>query len=121
MATRTIWNGSVDEAQELCDILRRNCECDEQPNGSPTRCPPHVMLLSDQRALDGLLFVRRISMQLLREEFDASAMTRGDGNGDARTSSSAGECQVFLRMLREQAALTLGEPQGKPVGDAHAA
>jgi hypothetical protein len=118
MATRTIWNGSVDEAQELCDILRRNCECDEQPSGTQTRCPPHAMLLSDQRALDGLLFVRRIGVQLLREEFDVSGIARDDGSADPRTSSSASEFQVFLRMLRERAAPTVGELLH---GDAHAA
>jgi hypothetical protein len=32
------------------------------------------MLLSDQRALDGLLFVRRIVRRLLREEFDPVAV-----------------------------------------------
>jgi hypothetical protein len=30
------------------------------------------MLATDQRAIDGLLFARRISARLLREEFDAS-------------------------------------------------
>lgn len=73
MGTRTIWNGTVQEAQELCEILERNCECPD-PNSNEERCPPHLMLTSDQRALDGLLFVRRIAVQLLDEEFDPGAV-----------------------------------------------
>jgi hypothetical protein len=74
MGNRTIWNGTVEEAQELCEILKRNCECGAEPSNSSTRCPPHAMLLSDQRALDGLLFVRHIARRLLREEFDTPAV-----------------------------------------------
>ena len=33
-------------------------------------CPPHAMLLTDQRASDGLLFARRIADRLRAEEFN---------------------------------------------------
>jgi hypothetical protein len=35
-------------------------------------CAPHEMLSSDQRAIDGLLFARRISARLRSEEFHVS-------------------------------------------------
>jgi hypothetical protein len=34
-----------------------------------TSCPSHRMLVEDQRALDGLLFARRIAAQLRDEEW----------------------------------------------------
>jgi hypothetical protein len=35
-------------------------------------CPPHEMLAADQRAVDGLLFARRIADRLRREELHPS-------------------------------------------------
>jgi hypothetical protein len=37
-----------------------------------TTCAAHTMLAHDQRAVDGLLFMRRIAERLLAEEFDFS-------------------------------------------------
>jgi hypothetical protein len=34
-------------------------------------CAPHRMLTDDQRALNGLLFARRMAQRLLGEEFSA--------------------------------------------------
>jgi hypothetical protein len=73
MGTGTIWNGTAKEARELCEIICRNCACGTDKSIA-TLCGPHAMLLSDQRALDGLLFVRRIVRRLLREEFDPVAV-----------------------------------------------
>jgi len=70
MQTRTIWNGTVAEARELGEILTRYCMCVSDPAGTPACCGPHSMLVSDQRALDGLLFVRHIASRLVQEEFD---------------------------------------------------
>ena len=70
MQSRTIWNGTVAEARELRDILTRNCMCGSESAGC---CGPHSMLLSDQRALDGLLFVRHIAARVVQEEFDPAA------------------------------------------------
>ena len=70
---RTIWNGTPHEGVELCDIVRRNCACTTPDNGESTRCASHWMLLADQRALDGLVFARRIGPRLRREEFEVPA------------------------------------------------
>jgi hypothetical protein len=73
MGRRTVWNGTAQEGQELCEIIKTHCECATVAETSETtRCGPHWMLLSDQRALDGLLFARRIAARLLKEEFDGS-------------------------------------------------
>ena len=73
MQTQTIWNGTVAEARELGDILRRYCACGSDSTGRSGCCGPHSMLVSDQRALDGLLFVRRIAARLVQQEFDPAA------------------------------------------------
>jgi len=38
-------------------------------------CAPHRMLTEDQRALNGLLFARRMAERLLREEFSRAKST----------------------------------------------
>jgi len=38
-------------------------------------CAPHRMLTEDQRALNGLLFVRRMAERLSREEFSRAKST----------------------------------------------
>ena len=75
MRIGTIWNGTDQEAQELCRIVTRNCECGAALN-TRTYCAPHRMLIRDQRALDGLLFARHIVVRLLREEFDPLVVVR---------------------------------------------
>jgi hypothetical protein len=69
---QTIWNGTRDQADELCNILGRNCACGSDPKQPTPHCAPHAMLLEDQRALDGLLFARHIVQKLLQEEFGSS-------------------------------------------------
>src|SRR5438034_7913229 len=45
--------------------LSRNCSCVVTAEGVRlSTCAPHEMLSSDQRAIDGLLFARRIAAQL---------------------------------------------------------
>jgi hypothetical protein len=75
VGTPTIWNGTAEEARELSAIISRNCACGTDKS-IVTLCGPHVMLLSDQRALDGLLFVRQIVRRLLREELDPMALVQ---------------------------------------------
>ncbi len=70
--TQTVWNGTRDQADELCTILGRNCACGADPKQPTPHCAPHAMLLGDQRALDGLLFARHILQRLLQEEFGSS-------------------------------------------------
>jgi len=63
------WHGPLIERLELVAAVRHNCECpcDRMPE-SRTACASHVMLASDQRALNGLVWYRRLAHQLLVEE-----------------------------------------------------
>jgi hypothetical protein len=74
MATSVLWHGSQTEALELLQALSRNCSCVVTAEGVRlSTCAPHDMLASDQRAVDGLLFARRIAARLRAEEFNPHA------------------------------------------------
>ena len=65
----TIWHGTQSESFELVAALSRNCSCEVAADGTRLKtCAPHQMLIDDQRALDGLLYARRIRHRLLKEE-----------------------------------------------------
>ncbi len=70
MARRIIWNGTTDEALALLHVLRAHCECRVERGRTVAPCASHSMLALDQRAVDGLLFMRRLAPRLLTEEFD---------------------------------------------------
>jgi hypothetical protein len=71
MASSVLWHGTQTEALELLQALSRNCSCVVTAEGVRlSTCAPHEMLSSDQRAIDGLLFARRIAAQLRTEEFN---------------------------------------------------
>jgi len=71
MTTSVLWHGTQTEALELLQALSRNCSCVVTAEGVRlSACPPHEMLSFEQRAIDGLLFARRIAARLRREEFD---------------------------------------------------
>ena len=70
MASSVLWHGTQTEALELLQALSRNCSCVVTAEGVRlSTCAPHDMLSSDQRAIDGLLFSRRIAARLRSEEF----------------------------------------------------
>ena len=70
MASGIVWNGTSKESADLTDAVTRNCACEADFEGRPTaKCAAHQMLLTDQRALDGLVFVRRIAERLQAEEW----------------------------------------------------
>ena len=70
MHQRSIWNGTQQESIDLAAAINRNCTCEYSLDGERTvTCPPHRMLIDDQRALDGLAFIRQISERLRLEEF----------------------------------------------------
>ena len=73
MLRRIIWNGTTDEALVLLHALRENCECSVDNGRTLAICASHTMLVRDQRAVDGLLFMRRMAARLLAEEFDVAA------------------------------------------------
>ena len=58
------WNGTPEEWHELQIIITRHCACQ-----TPHVCASHDMVVRDQRAIDGLVFIRRIVNRLLAEEF----------------------------------------------------
>ena len=69
MAQRIIWNGTTDEALALLHALSAHCACEVHDGRTVAACPAHLMLAYDQRAIDGLLFMRRMAERLLSEEF----------------------------------------------------
>jgi hypothetical protein len=64
-----IWRGTAMESQALVDAIDHNCTCEFWRNVRLTCCTAHRMLVEDQRALDGLLFARRITDRLRCEEW----------------------------------------------------
>ena len=71
MPTSVLWHGSQSEALELLQALSHNCSCVVTAEGVRlSTCAPHQMLTADQRAIDGLLFARRIASRLRSEEFN---------------------------------------------------
>ena len=75
MARRITWNGTTEEALALLHALRAHCECRIDDGRTVAPCASHAMLAKDQRAVDGLLFMRRMAARLLAEEFDVKAPT----------------------------------------------
>jgi hypothetical protein len=62
MRDSTIWHGTEDELSALVSAVDNHCTC------VMGRCAAHALLVSDQAALDRLIFVRRIANCLRREE-----------------------------------------------------
>jgi hypothetical protein len=68
-----VWYGTQLESEALVRAIANNCTCEFNSSGARrSTCAPHQMLTTDQRALNGLLFVRRIQEQVLREEWRGS-------------------------------------------------
>jgi hypothetical protein len=68
------WHGTRQEGSELLHAISAHCSCDPTAGPAQTRrCPPHRMLVEDQRAVNGLLFARKILGRLLLEEWDLTA------------------------------------------------
>ena len=69
MSHQARWvSASIGAARDLVGAVGRNCCC-EYGVGVRTCCSAHRMIAEDQRALDGLLFARRMADQLRREEW----------------------------------------------------
>jgi hypothetical protein len=100
-ARRVTWNGTPDEAIALLHALRSHCECRVDQGRTVEPCASHKMLARDQRAVDGLLFMRRIAARLLAEEFDVPWPA-----SPASELGPAGERQV--RVGRRQGRVPLG-------------
>lgn len=65
------WGGTIAEYDELTLAINQHCLCIYDNMGLLSeKCAAHVMLDTNQRAVDGFLFARRIMRQLCYEEFD---------------------------------------------------
>ena len=70
MTSEVLWHGTQQDSFELVNAIARNCTCEFGLMGVRlSTCSAHRMLVEDQRALDGLLFVRSLAERLQREEF----------------------------------------------------
>lgn len=67
---RIVWHGTRQESLELLHAVRQHCTCEIEQGRMLAICAAHRMLARDQRAVDGLLFMRRMAERLLAEEFD---------------------------------------------------
>jgi len=66
----TSWQGTDREYLDLTHALDRYCVCEFAFMGTrESSCSVHSMLAEDQRALNGLLFSRRIVARLRNEEW----------------------------------------------------
>ena len=64
-----VWHGTEQESSELLAAITKNCDCKYGLMGVRiSTCHPHRMLVEDQRALDGLLFARRMRARFELEE-----------------------------------------------------
>jgi hypothetical protein len=64
-----VWRGTLIEQLDLLAAVQHNCECRYHTMlQALTACASHVMLASDQRALNGFLWNRRLAQRLLMED-----------------------------------------------------
>jgi hypothetical protein len=84
--TQPVWYGTQLESETLVRAIANNCTCEFNASGARrSTCAPHQMLTNDQRALNGLLFVRKIREQLLREEWRQGRTKASRGGGPTAT------------------------------------
>jgi hypothetical protein len=67
--TQVVWHGTADEALALLAAANEHCECRKDGLRVLAVCATHRMLAREQRAVDGLLFMRHLADRLLAEEF----------------------------------------------------
>ena len=73
MTQLAIWHGTQSESFELVSAITHHCGCEFGLMGARlSTCAPHRMLVEDQRALNGLLFARRMVERLRQEEWAAA-------------------------------------------------
>lgn len=76
---QVVWHGTQQESFDLVNAIARNCTCEFGLMGVRlATCAPHRMLTEDQRALNGLLFARRMAERLNGEEFTRARSTAGE-------------------------------------------
>ena len=66
--TPVVFHGTERESRALIEALMHNCTC-SAARDEGRLCPAHAMAVFDQRAVDGLVFVRRCVAHYLRGEW----------------------------------------------------
>ena len=66
---QTVFHGDEDETKAIVEAVANNCACTYTDGIVTGQCAPHHMLVTDQRALNGLVWMRRAVSRLRREEF----------------------------------------------------
>jgi hypothetical protein len=70
-----VWHGTEAQLLALLEAVEANCACARGKNGERrSSCSAHLMLVGDQRALDGLVFVSRLASELQRQEWESSGV-----------------------------------------------
>jgi hypothetical protein len=78
LARFAVWHGTEAQATALLRAIEHNCECTRTAAGARLQaCAAHAMLIADQRALDGLLFVRSLAARLQAEEGTVEGSVEG--------------------------------------------
>jgi hypothetical protein len=67
--SHVVWHGTADEALALLAAVNQHCACRKEHKRVVAPCPAHEMLARDQRAIDGLLFMRHMLPRLMAQEF----------------------------------------------------
>ena len=81
MSMQVVWHGTQQESFDLVNAIARNCTCEfGLMCVRLATCAPHRMLTEDQRALNGLLFARRMAERLNTEEFTRAKNTPASRN-----------------------------------------
>ena len=82
MTMQVVWHGTQQESFDLVNAIARNCTCEFGLMGVRlATCAPHRMLTEDQRALNVLLFARRMAERLRREEFSRARTANRSRSG----------------------------------------
>jgi hypothetical protein len=81
MSKVAVWHGSESELRDLTRAVQHHCECGSEWGMACVPCPAHAMLAQDQRALDGLLWARRVAQRLIAEEQLTAGVGTPAGSG----------------------------------------
>jgi hypothetical protein len=84
---QVVWHGTADEALALLAVVNEHCTCRRVNQRVMAVCPTHVMLSREQRAIDGLLFMRRMAERLIVEEFSLDSTQSRASPTSAETAS----------------------------------
>jgi hypothetical protein len=72
--SHVVWHGTADEALALLAAVNEHCTCRREHKRVVAGCGSHHMLAHEQRAIDGLLFMRRMAERLRAEEFTVAPL-----------------------------------------------